>query len=597
MKLDNLRLPVRLGASFALILSLVVAMAGVGAYQLLRIDSLNDRETAAANVTNLVNDWQTELNVNLQRAMVMTKGGNSGTLSTLMAEPMKAGSARINTLVTKIEGALTDPEDQALLKSATDQRKRYIAVRDELLKRLNQGDVAGVDTDADKLLAPAAASYAQAVDALQAQQAKTLDTLMSAQYVASRDARLLLGVLAALAVAAGALLTWVITRSIMQPLQAAMRAATKVAQGDLTHEIVTQRRDELGDLLRTLQDMQQSLRQVVGDVRAGSDSIGTASAEIASGNHDLSGRTEQTSSRLQEAASSLQQLTGTVGQTADSARTANQLAASASQAAERGGSVVAQVVTTMEEINTSSRRISDIIGTIDGIAFQTNILALNAAVEAARAGEQGRGFAVVAGEVRSLAQRSAEAAREIKTLIQASVEKVETGTRLVEDAGSAMGDIVGGVQRVTDVIGEISAATSEQSNELRVINDAVAGLDQMTQQNAALVEESTAAAESLAEQSRKLAGVVGTFQLAQAAGEPSMQAVQRAPMPTPTPSPSPTPPKAAAAAIVARHAHKARTAAPKAVKPAAPSPSPVAKAAPAAAEPMSGPGNGDWETF
>ncbi|MDE2276091.1 MAG: hypothetical protein KGK09_07320, partial [Burkholderiales bacterium] len=238
---------------------------------------------------------------------------------------------------------------------------------------------------------------------------------------------------------------------------------------------------------------------------------------IASGNQDLSGRTEQTASNLQQAASSLEQLTGTVRQTADSARTANQLAASATTVAQRGGEVVSQVVSTMDEISASSRRIGDIIGTIDGIAFQTNILALNAAVEAARAGEQGRGFAVVASEVRSLAQRSAEAAREIKGLIGASVEKVESGSRLVADAGSTMGEIVASVQRVSDIIGEISAATGEQSTGIAQVNVAIAQLDQATQQNAALVEESAAAAESLRAQAATLTHVTERFQLEPAA--------------------------------------------------------------------------------
>ncbi len=255
------------------------------------------------------------------------------------------------------------------------------------------------------------------------------------------------------------------------------------------------------------------IEQAIGAVRASAESIGTASGEIAGGNLDLSQRTEQTASNLQQAASSLEQLTATVRQTADSARTANQLAASASSVAQRGGQVVSQVVSTMDEITSSSRRIADIIGTIDGIAFQTNILALNAAVEAARAGEQGRGFAVVASEVRSLAQRSASAAREIKTLIGTSVEKVETGSRLVADAGSTMSEIVASVQRVTDIIGEISAAAGEQSSGIGQVNGAVTDLDRMTQQNAALVEQSSAAAESLKEQAARLTGLVSAFRL------------------------------------------------------------------------------------
>jgi methyl-accepting chemotaxis protein len=267
----------------------------------------------------------------------------------------------------------------------------------------------------------------------------------------------------------------------------------------------------------TAQKLLGALRQVessIAQVRSSAESISGAAAEIAMGNADLSQRTEQAASSLQQTSSSMEQLTSTVRQTADSARTANQLASSASTVAHRGGTVVSQVVSTMDDINTSSKKIADIIGTIDGIAFQTNILALNAAVEAARAGEQGRGFAVVASEVRSLAQRSAAAAREIKTLIGASVERVEAGSRLVADAGSTMTEIVASVQRVSDIIGEISAAAGEQSSGIGLVNGAVNDLDLMTQQNAALVEQSAAAAESLKEQALRLKGVVGTFRLA-----------------------------------------------------------------------------------
>jgi methyl-accepting chemotaxis protein len=264
----------------------------------------------------------------------------------------------------------------------------------------------------------------------------------------------------------------------------------------------------IGHLVKVLRRVESSIIQV----RSSADSIGVAAAEIASGNLDLSQRTEQAASSLQQTSSSMEQLTGTVRQTADSARTANQLASSASSVAQRGGDVVAQVVTTMEDINASSRKIADIIGTIDGIAFQTNILALNAAVEAARAGEQGRGFAVVASEVRSLAQRSAAAAREIKSLIGSSVEKVESGSRLVQDAGTTMSEIVASVQRVSDVIGEISAAAAEQSSGIGQVNGAVSSLDRATQQNAALVEQSAAAAESLKDQAARLTTLVATFQ-------------------------------------------------------------------------------------
>jgi len=310
----------------------------------------------------------------------------------------------------------------------------------------------------------------------------------------------------------------------------------------------------------------------------------TASAEIATGNLDLSQRTEQTASNLQNAASSMSELTGTVKQTADAAMTANQLASSAASVAQRGGEAVSQVVATMDQISQSSRKINEIIGTIDGIAFQTNILALNAAVEAARAGEQGRGFAVVAGEVRLLAQRSAEAAKEIKSLISASVERVDSGTQQVQAAGMTMTEIVASVQRVTDIIGEISAAAREQSEGIGVVNGSVVQLDQMTQQNAALVEESAAAAESLREQSGRMAEAIGVFKLAGGAGHRAASPVRAAPAPKPVAAP----PKAAAPTV------KKPTGAPVVKKPAA---APVAAAAPTPRPAPAAADDGDWETF
>ena len=290
----------------------------------------------------------------------------------------------------------------------------------------------------------------------------------------------------------------------------------RMAEGDLTQDISAQGSYECSEALHSLQALQVALRKTLGSIRGGADGVSVAAHEIATGNTDLSNRTEQTATNLQRAASSMAQLTGTVNQTAESARTANQLASSASEVAARGGNVVAQVVSTMNEINTASKKIADIIGTIDGIAFQTNILALNAAVEAARAGEQGRGFAVVASEVRSLAQRSAEAAKEIKGLIGASVERVEQGTVLVARAGTTMEEIVTSIKRVTDIMGEISSASSEQSTGVSQVGEAVTQMDQVTQQNAALVEESAAAAESLKHQAQQLVQAVSVFSLARA---------------------------------------------------------------------------------
>jgi methyl-accepting chemotaxis protein len=385
-------------------------------------------------------------------------------------------------------------------------------------------------------------------------------------------------------------LTLINSTSIVQPVEQARALAQAIAKGDLTGDVSTHGNDECTDLLRAVSDMQESLRGMVGNIRQTTESISTASTQIASGNQDLSGRTEQTAGNLQQTASSMEQLTGTVRQTADSARTANQLANSAAQAAQRGGEVVTQVVQNMDEITVQSRKIAEIIGTIDGIAFQTNILALNAAVEAARAGEQGRGFAVVAGEVRNLAQRSANAAREIKSLIGASVDKIESGSRLVQDAGSTMSEIVASVQRVSDIIGEITAASSEQSGELAQVNTAVTQLDQMTQQNAALVEESAAAAESLREQAARLAELVAAFRTVDTLGRHQVAARQAS---------------SQAAAATQAALQRASGAAKKAAAPGAPTaatahpaqqrPADVSRTA-TGKSPNSG-GEGDWTSF
>ena len=324
------------------------------------------------------------------------------------------------------------------------------------------------------------------------------------------------------------LFVWFLTRSIVQPMREAVKLAGRVAHGDLSARIDVSARDETGQLLAALKAMQESLAKVVSHVRHGSELVANASAEIAQGNLDLSARTESQASALEEAAASMEELSSTVKQNADNARHANQLAQSASTVAVQGGEVVTQVVATMKGINDSSKKISDIISVIDGIAFQTNILALNAAVEAARAGEQGRGFAVVASEVRSLAGRSADAAKEIKTLISDSVGRVEQGSALVDRAGATMTEVVNSIQRVTDIMGEISAAVSEQSTGVAQVGQAVTQMDQATQQNAALVEEMAAAASSLRDQAQDLVQTVAVFKL-----DPSfVAAVDRARPPT-----------------------------------------------------------------
>ena len=336
-----------------------------------------------------------------------------------------------------------------------------------------------------------------------------------AQAVAAADwARWIVIATGLIAAALGMGLAWVITRSITRPLVQAVGVAQSVAQGQLGNAMAIDRSDETGDLLQTLQAMDQSLVQIVTNVRQGSDAIATATTQIATGNLDLSGRTEEQASALEQTTAAMHELSGTVAQNYESGKQASALAETAAQVAMRGGKVVAEVVDTMEAINTSSRKIADIIGIIDSIAFQTNILALNAAVEAARAGEQGRGFAVVASEVRSLAGRSAEAAKEIKSLIMASVERVEKGTQLVDKAGVTMSEVVGSIRRLTDIMGEISAASGEQSQGVAQVAEAITHMDQTTQQNAALVEESAAAADSLKSQAAQLVEAVAVFRLA-----------------------------------------------------------------------------------
>ena len=383
---------------------------------------------------------------------------------------------------------------------------------------------------------------------------------------------------------------WVIARSVTRQIggepDVAYAAMSEVAKGNLGVKLPPTQR---GSILDGLHQMVDSLRQLVAEVRSSTDSIANASSEIAQGNADLSQRTEQTASNLEETASSMEELTGTLQQTSASAQTANQLASSAAEVAQRGGHVVAQVVSTMGEINDSSRKISDIIGVIDGIAFQTNILALNAAVEAARAGEQGRGFAVVASEVRSLAGRSAAAAKEIKELISASVAKVDSGTQLVAQAGQTMDEIVSSVKRVSDIIAEIHSASAEQSQGIAEVNQAVSQLDQMTQQNSALVEESAAAADSMREQAQRLAKVVSVFRLGNesVAQSPSPSVAPRRPAPAPAAARKPAPTALTQPRPTSRPAATPR-------KVGAP---PRAIAAPPAARPAAGADDKDWETF
>ena len=385
---------------------------------------------------------------------------------------------------------------------------------DALVKGMDREPTEKIDRIVDFVNASAAKIRMQNHDALEANASAATMTMMAAVIILT-----LLG---------AALTYWIIT-SVIRPLNSAIDIARTVAAGDLTTKIEVVSRDETGTLLHALKDMNENLVRIVSRVRQGTEAIATGSAEIATGNLDLSSRTEEQASALEETASSMEEITATVRQNADNARQANQFAASASDVAHRGREVVSQVVTTMESINEASRKIVDIIGVIDGIAFQTNLLALNASVEAARAGEQGRGFSVVASEVRSLAQRSATAAREIKALIGDSVERVDAGGKYVTQAGTTMEEIMESVRRVTDIMGEITAASEEQSAGIEQVNQAVGQMDQVTQQNAALVEEAAAAAASLQEQADQLKEAVGAFKLRE--GESSFMPPQRMALP------------------------------------------------------------------
>ena len=514
MKLNDLRLGTRLAAGFTLVLLLVPMIAGLGWWRLQATQSEIDAVAAAESRAMAAAQWKGLTHMNVTRTLAIAKSGGHKDVRGYFEPLMKETTAEISALQKPLEEGATQPEEKALIAEIAAQRKQYLSTRNAIFGLLDIDDP-GAKEALESRLMPVALSYVASISNFQKWQQQQAEEAVAAINQRVDRAQMITVALSLLCLVVGVACAWVITHSVTRPLERAAAATRTMAGGDLSQPITSEGRDEVAELLQGLQHMQRSLHGVIGGLRQSALSIRTSSSEVAGGSQDLSSRTEQAAASLQQTASSMEQLSTNVRQNAESARTANQLVASAADAATRGGEVVTQVVATMEQISSSSGRIGDIIGVIDGIAFQTNILALNAAVEAARAGEQGRGFAVVASEVRSLAQRSAEAAREIKTLIGASVETVEGGAALVRHAGDSMQEIVASVKRVSDIIGEITAASSEQSDGIGQVNAAVSQLDEMTQQNAALVEQSAAAAESLNDHAVRLAEAVALSRLSE----------------------------------------------------------------------------------
>jgi methyl-accepting chemotaxis protein len=514
--LRNLRLATRMALAFGSVLLLLAAIAAIASINLMSVrdstDSLvKDDWTKAEAVAML----ESATRANARRTMELLISDDAARLATLR-ERIAANRKQVGEAIETLTRLVRRPDAKALLASIRATRERYVAsfqrVDADVAAGQRAAAIARVQDETLPLL-DELQQHTSALAALQKSVVRDSADQVIADIHRAETLMLLLGLGAMLIGAASA---WWMSRSVTVPIAQAVQLSRCVADGDLGATVDTDGRDEVAELMRALRDMTARLAGVVGGVRGNADSVATASAQIAQGNADLCQRTEEQASALQQTAASMEQLGSTVNLNADNARQASQLAIDASQVAQRGGEVVGSVVRTMDGIHGSSQRIAEIIGTIDGIAFQTNILALNAAVEAARAGEQGRGFAVVASEVRSLARRSAEAAREIKSLITSSVEQVEHGSTLVAQAGTTMDQIVAAIRRVSDIVAEISAASAEQSSGVGQIGEAVAQMDQVTQQNAALVEQSAAAAESLKQQADQLVSAMSVFRLATA---------------------------------------------------------------------------------
>jgi methyl-accepting chemotaxis protein len=515
MNLNNMRVGGRLAMGFGLVLLLTLIMAGVGALQIGKIKE-NFDEVALNTVPSLglLSKMQLELDAMRRfelRYVLESEVEGKAFASQKFDENRKA----FEEAHAAYKAFVSDETDRQLWQAVASTTQAYVAGFDKVKSMAQTGaDAAKTKAAIDYVNGPQFKVFQTAFDAASKDAEynnKLADQAAKDGHAEFRMALLMLGGFTAVALALGMAAAVVISKSISAPLAQAIAVTERVAAGEFNNRLDTSRGDELGQLSRALSTMQDSLSRVIDDIRSAAESVTSASGQIAAGNQDLSSRTEHQASSLQETAASMQQLTENVQHNTDAARQAAELAGGVASAAERGSDVVGRVVNTMQTIQQSSHKISEIIGVIDGIAFQTNILALNAAVEAARAGEQGRGFAVVASEVRNLAQRSANAAKEIKTLITDSVEHVNTGAGLVGDAGKTMGELQGQVRRVTDLMSEIRAASVEQSMNLGQVNQAVSQLDQTTQQNAALVEESAAAAESLRQQADRMLGSISAF--------------------------------------------------------------------------------------